>query len=356
MEAIPISQRYEGMMVYVQADDVLYTLIGGTSNSNWSMKHDKLLVRSDTEANWLEADPVLRAGEPAYVTDKRMTKHGDGTTAFSQLPYDYSYESQIPVSKAIGGYDKGDVVTNTDILTVIDTLLHPYAAPTCKSFTTNPTTSTRSAGNPVTSTSLSVTVELGSRTLSKVEFMLDGTVVATVTTPTSTSTNNGVVTNVYSTTYSTSYGSTNTTGASVGRKWTCKVTDSAGTVTTFTNSTTITFVGPSYVGAVNNGTTIDTATVTGLTASNWLKTNYTGFNGTAKLKYSGANKQLVVAYPASFGNISGVYDQNGFDITSTFGNSTTVTVTLNGASVSYKVYYTDNIAADNTDFTVYFKI
>lgn len=40
-----------------------------------------------TLANWTAKNPVLKAGELGYVTDKKMFKVGDGTTAFNDLNY-----------------------------------------------------------------------------------------------------------------------------------------------------------------------------------------------------------------------------------------------------------------------------
>ena len=41
----------------------------------------------DTEANWIENDPVLLAGEVAHSSDKQMYKVGDGTSKWSALAY-----------------------------------------------------------------------------------------------------------------------------------------------------------------------------------------------------------------------------------------------------------------------------
>ena len=40
-----------------------------------------------TFANWTAKNPVLKAGEIGYITDKKMLKVGDGTTAFNDLNY-----------------------------------------------------------------------------------------------------------------------------------------------------------------------------------------------------------------------------------------------------------------------------
>lgn len=47
----------------------------------------KILLRRDLAANWTSADPVLAQGEPGFETDTAQIKIGDGTTAWTSLPY-----------------------------------------------------------------------------------------------------------------------------------------------------------------------------------------------------------------------------------------------------------------------------
>ncbi len=43
--------------------------------------------RRDTAANWTTVDPILALGEEGFETDSLKTKIGDGTTAWTSLPY-----------------------------------------------------------------------------------------------------------------------------------------------------------------------------------------------------------------------------------------------------------------------------
>lgn len=43
--------------------------------------------RRATEIEWIERDPILRDGEPALSTDLNRFKIGDGTSHWSDLPY-----------------------------------------------------------------------------------------------------------------------------------------------------------------------------------------------------------------------------------------------------------------------------
>lgn len=47
----------------------------------------QIKLRRDASANFTSKNPVLGAGEPAYETDTKKLKIGDGTTAYTQLEY-----------------------------------------------------------------------------------------------------------------------------------------------------------------------------------------------------------------------------------------------------------------------------
>lgn len=47
----------------------------------------QIKLRRDTSAAFASSNPVLGNGEPAYETDTKKLKIGDGTTAYTQLPY-----------------------------------------------------------------------------------------------------------------------------------------------------------------------------------------------------------------------------------------------------------------------------
>lgn len=52
-------------------------------------KHVKAIIqlRRATEAQWQEANPILRLGEPAYSTDVNKLKIGDGASLWSEIDY-----------------------------------------------------------------------------------------------------------------------------------------------------------------------------------------------------------------------------------------------------------------------------
>lgn len=46
----------------------------------------RIQLRRGTSAEWHAANPVLAPGEPGYSTDTGYTRHGDGVTAWRDLP------------------------------------------------------------------------------------------------------------------------------------------------------------------------------------------------------------------------------------------------------------------------------
>jgi hypothetical protein len=47
----------------------------------------RIKLRRDTAQNWLDANPILAAGEPGLETDTGKIKYGDGVTAYALLPH-----------------------------------------------------------------------------------------------------------------------------------------------------------------------------------------------------------------------------------------------------------------------------
>lgn len=71
-------------------------------------------VRRDTAANFTSGDPTLASGEPAVETDTGRLKFGDGSTAWTSLPY-AGREVQITVALSD---ETTDLTTGTAKLTM----------------------------------------------------------------------------------------------------------------------------------------------------------------------------------------------------------------------------------------------
>ena len=61
---------------------------------------------------------------------------------------------------------------------------------------------------------------------------------------------------------------------------------------------------------------------------------------------------MVIAYPASYGNISTIIDPNGFDITGSFTKSQVAVTANDSTSQTYNVYVSS--ANTNSNFKVSF--
>ena len=77
-------------------------------------------VRRDTAANWTSTNPTLAAGETGFETDTRLTKVGNGSLAWTSLPYEVANSANKISDKRVyvqtteptapaGGFVTGDV-------------------------------------------------------------------------------------------------------------------------------------------------------------------------------------------------------------------------------------------------------
>jgi hypothetical protein len=70
----------------------------------------KILIRRGTAAQWTAANPILSAGEFGYETDTKKLKIGNGTSAWSALPYAGAADV-IPASAFTA---RGQLITGSD--------------------------------------------------------------------------------------------------------------------------------------------------------------------------------------------------------------------------------------------------
>jgi hypothetical protein len=126
-------------------------------------------IRRDTSANWTLNNPILGAGEQGYETDTRESKVGNGTTAWTSLPY----------SRALAAPDYETTVksSSTKTLTVDSPREQIFTGSVAGQIVTLPNTSTLTIGDKfylfnnngstsisvITSTSAAVTTLIDSR-------------------------------------------------------------------------------------------------------------------------------------------------------------------------------------------------
>ena len=70
----------------------------------------RIQLRRDTAANWTAVNPVLLAGEAGYETDTGAFKIGNGSTAWSSLPYANGNRLQDLTDVAVGGRVDGSLL------------------------------------------------------------------------------------------------------------------------------------------------------------------------------------------------------------------------------------------------------
>lgn len=192
----------------------------------------------------------------------------------------------------------------------------------------------REKGNTVTSTNLTATTTKRSDPIAKVEFYQGATLLSSDDPATYPS--GGSLVYAYSTPFSDNI------------SFTAKVTDNGATggpSTITSNTSSFTFVYPYFSGA---GTpSLSAASVTGLTKD--VRTSTSSLNKS----FTTANGDVYYfAYPASYGALTSIKDENNFE---TIGDWTLRTENITGldaSAQSYRIYEFNNpVVAGTTDYT-----
>lgn len=92
-DAIPLEQRYEGMLVYVKSDELTYQLKGGIANSDW-VAIDEVPPEVPIVTDWEAYTPIITnssGGITNYTVTGMRKRIGDtlycmGTITFSSTP------------------------------------------------------------------------------------------------------------------------------------------------------------------------------------------------------------------------------------------------------------------------------
>ena len=241
-----------------------------------------------------------------------------------------TYTNPDPLINNIGGikaseHENGfNKVSVSDLLTE---LLYPYTEPVINSFRLTPAAGVKEKGVKITLEKVIANITKKSKKISKVELYKGSTLLASYTGEiTSTGT-----TVTFSDINDNLDGSTNTT-------YTIKVSEENGTSDVVTQNATYTFVNPYYYGIVNKSAEINEDLVTGLIKVIESKGKKERSYTTTK------DESSVIAYPASYGELTNIKDQNGF--TQTW---TKYDVTIGG--VAYYVYVSGPAAATNFKYT-----
>lgn len=253
-----------------------------------------------------------------------------------QLTGNITYTNSTPIVSAHGGVAVGDTFDNVPIKDLFDKILYPYVAPVVSASAAPANGGTYEIGVGTTVTSVTANVTKKARNITKVEVFGSDNASTALATKTDGVANGG--------SFKLEFSKELKAAAANGVKFTVKVTDTDNKVTT-ANTGTFSLVYPFYQGVVAADATVDAAAVKALTKKVEVK-------GNKKWAYTATNQKMVFAYPASYGNLTKIYDANNFDVTGTFTKTSVNVSCADGTSVAYNVYTNSasTVSGFNMDF------
>lgn len=284
------------------------------SPTNWSVRYFAF-----TESTGLNPLPI--GGDLGAALVK--TDPADFVVGWENFIYE-GFSSRFNQSVSLAGLK--------DVLDYI--LAITYLGPLIASFSGSSNT-LREKGTSVSGITLSVNVTKRSNLIAQIVFKQSGTTFQTFAPPAQTGSGVTASSNAVTPFTDNMTFSVEVTDAVVGP-------DGGNTVT---SSTTYSFVYPYYYGAAVPGRT--PAQVAALTKS--IITENTNYNR----PFTTANGDVYYfAYPASYGNLVSILDENGFETFSSWTKTTANITGLDASAVSYNIYEFNNpVVAGSTNFT-----
>ena len=255
----------------------------------------------------------------------------DDVAKFGTLKEAVTYTDTSPngATVAVGGFKKGDKPQNMTFKEFADQLLHPYVATSGVGLSLSPTNGgTFEMGTTQTVTGATVRWTAGSQQVTKAEVLVGGSPVGQAEVSSGTS-----------------VAVTVSDSIKANKTFTARATDPTKAYTG--GNVTFTFVYPFYWGVVASGSPVDSAAIVGLTKSVTNKGNKTVSYTTSGVQ------QAVFAFPASYGNLKSIMDQNNFENIDTFTKSTVQVTGLDGTPQQYNVYVS-NVNVQGFSYTFKF--
>ena len=236
------------------------------------------------------------SGFMSKVDKKKLDGVADGATA-----NDTKYKNQTPSTVAVGGIPKGwkPDASGTEVIDVIDKLLHAYVAPVVTASASPVNGGTFEIGSSQKVTAVTVSITLGSVSITKIEVLDGESVLGTKTDGIQAGANTVALSKELTVTEN--------------KQLKVRVQDSDSKTVTV-NTGYFSFVSPYYYGAVAAGAQINEALVKETTKSVTAK-------GNKSFAYTCNNEKMLFAYPKSYGALSKILDANSFDVTSTFARA-----------------------------------
>lgn len=236
------------------------------------------------------------------------------------------YNKNIPTYVEHGGIPIGTTFNNKTLQEMFDMILYPYVSPIVSAQVLTPGNGgTYEIGTLVSVTKIRVNATIKSNNLTKIDIVEGSNIIATKT-------DDGV-----------SKGGTFdfvlNIAVRTNKYFTAKVYDDTGAVVS-KNTGTFTFVHPIYHGSLSTDKTPTQEEIKALI-------KHIESKGTKTYSFTANNQRFVFAYPKSYGTLSAIYDQNNFNVTSTFTIYTVPIQCLDGSTVDYYVYVSDKSTVTN---------
>ena len=280
---------------------------------SYETKKIKMLQKDTVSGQYVKyhpetcVDQVIESEEKKFLTAAKETQYDTNTI----------YNNSTPIITAIGGIAAGTTFENVPVKEMFDKLLYPYTKPAITGSAT-PGSATKEFGDPVSVTQIKAVVTKKSEAITKVEFIQGGSVVHTIS--------SGVAdggTFTYDPEQPISINATTTLQV--------KAYDSQSNVAA--NAATYTFVYPFYHGVV------EAAKIGNMTSEDVVAlTKDVSGKGTKTYSYTTNNNCMVVAYPASYGDLKTALDSNNFENIGSFTKQTIDVTGLDSTAQSYNVY------------------
>lgn len=235
------------------------------------------------------------------------------------------YNKNIPTYVEHGGIPIGTTFNNKTLQEMFDMILYPYVSPTVSAQVLTPGNGgTYEIGTLVSVTKIRVNATIKSDNLTKIDIVEGSNIIATKTDGVSKGGTFDFVLNI---------------AVRTNKYFTAKVYDDTGAVVS-KNTGTFTFVHPIYHGSLSTDKTPTQEEIKALT-------KHIESKGTKTYSFTANNQRFVFAYPKSYGTLSAIYDQNNFNVTSTFTIYTVPIQCLDGSTVDYYVYVSDKSTVTN---------
>lgn len=268
------------------------------------------------------ADLISGYGSNFFVTEENLQDFSG-----SYVSTGVAFSGNRPISLNVAGF-KDLIPGGNDVTTFLNNLFYPFQTATMSLTIQNTLVE---LGTTYSNVQYQVTINQNQATsISNLQLSSGASVVRTISSPSFGSNTYAIFPplNLYNNT---------TLSASV-------TVNNNGSSTSISSSQQVNFIAPSWYGQGANGIT------TGV--KNMSK--YVNIKGSRSFIFNTTNNHFYYAYPNDWGLLSSIIDQNGFNITQSFSNSTGNLLLADGVTnYSYRIYQSIT-PSTNTNFSITF--